>query len=116
MRSKEFLLTITKQNPTIIGVSLIELLSSYSSDEVYLGQRDSPDWTSDPKAHTAFKNFNEKLKEVETNITAMNKDGKLKNRIGPVDVPYTLLFPYTSGKAEDNTGVTSKGIPNSVSI
>ncbi|KAI5326271.1 hypothetical protein L3X38_035345 [Prunus dulcis] len=43
-------------------------------------------------------------------ITSMNNDEKLKNRVGQVKVPYTLLFPTSEG------GLTGRGIPNSVSI
>ncbi|CAM0946742.1 unnamed protein product [Alopecurus aequalis] len=45
-----FIHTITSQLQTIIGISLIEVLSNHSSDEVYLGQREEPQWTSDEKA------------------------------------------------------------------
>lgn len=37
-----FLKTITSQLQTLLGISLIEILSRHSSDEVYLGQRDTP--------------------------------------------------------------------------
>lgn len=40
-----FIHTITSQLQSIIGVSVIEVLSNHSSDEVYLGQRDEPQWT-----------------------------------------------------------------------
>ncbi|KAM1187825.1 hypothetical protein ACFX2J_023705 [Malus domestica] len=42
-----FLKTITAQLQTLLSVSLIEILSRHSTDEVYLGQNDSPEWTSD---------------------------------------------------------------------
>nr|ACD39457.1 lipoxygenase-3 [Oryza sativa Indica Group]ACD39458.1 lipoxygenase-3 [Oryza sativa Indica Group] len=114
---KEFLLTITKQDLSIAGIALVELLSSHSDDEVYLGQRDSPNWTSDLDAMNAFDRFRERLLEVEKNIVAKNDKGSgFKNRTGPVNIPYNLLFPYASGDAEANTGVTGKGIPNSASI
>lgn len=114
---KEFLLTITKQDLSIAGIALVELLSSHSDDEVYLGQRDSPNWTSDLDAMNAFDRFRERLLEVEKNIVAKNDKGSgFKNRTGPVNIPYNLLFPYASGDAEANTRVTGKGIPNSASI
>ncbi|KAJ0078468.1 hypothetical protein Patl1_22622 [Pistacia atlantica] len=43
-------------------------------------------------------------------IIARNRDQNLKNRVGPVKMPYTLLHLTSEG------GLTSKGIPNSVSI
>uniref|UniRef100_A0A2N9GTJ4 Lipoxygenase n=1 Tax=Fagus sylvatica TaxID=28930 RepID=A0A2N9GTJ4_FAGSY len=107
---KVFLKTITAQLQTLLGVSLIELLSRHASDEVYLGQRDSPEWTFDTEPLEAFERFGKKLNEIEERIVTMNNDKKWKNRVGPVKVPYTLLFPTSEG------GLTGKGIPNSVSI
>eukprot|EP00262_Sarcandra_glabra_P006180 TRINITY_DN18303_c0_g1_i1.p1 TRINITY_DN18303_c0_g1~~TRINITY_DN18303_c0_g1_i1.p1 ORF type:complete len:860 (-),score=111.78 TRINITY_DN18303_c0_g1_i1:147-2726(-) len=110
-----YLKTITSQLQTLLGVSLIEILSRHSSDEVYLGQRSTPEWTKDAEALAAFERFGENLVEIENRIIEMNIDKRLKNRNGPVKVPYTLLYPNTS----DFTGVgglTGRGIPNSVSI
>ena len=110
-----YLRTITAQLQTLLGVSLIEILSRHSSDEVYLGQRSTPEWTTDSVALEAFEKFGKKLVEIENRIIEMNNDGQWKNRVGPVKVPYTLLYPNTS----DNSGIgglTGKGIPNSVSI
>nr|APC65298.1 putative linoleate 9S-lipoxygenase [Allium cepa] len=112
---KVFLKTITGQFETILGVSLIEILSKHSSDEVYLGQRDTAEWTSDGKVIDAFKRFGEKLMEIEKVILKMNEDVSLKNRNGQVRIPYMFLYPSTS----DYTGLgglTGRGIPNSVSI
>ncbi|WOK93052.1 hypothetical protein Cni_G01745 [Canna indica] len=107
---KVFLKTITSQLQTILGVSLIEILSTHSSDEVYLGQRDSADWTADGRAVAAFEKFGVALKQIEEEIVVKNGDGRLRNRNGPVKVPYMLLFPTSE------PGITAKGIPNSVSI
>ncbi|XP_057512598.1 probable linoleate 9S-lipoxygenase 5 [Actinidia eriantha] len=107
---KALLKTITPQLQTLLGISLIEILSRHSSDEVYLGQRDTPEWTTDAEPLKAFARFGNKLDEVEEKIIDMNNDKELKNRVGPVNVPYTLLFPTSEG------GLTGKGIPNSVSI
>ncbi|KAM1130619.1 hypothetical protein ACFX19_045949 [Malus domestica] len=103
-----FLKTITAQLQTVLGIATIEILSRHSTDEVYLGQRDTPDWTSDTAALEAFEKFGKKLAEIEDRITSMNNDEKLKNRVGSVKIPYTLLFPTSEG------GITGKGIPNSV--
>ncbi|XP_074580115.1 putative linoleate 9S-lipoxygenase 4 [Curcuma longa] len=110
-----FLSTITNQFQTILGVTLIEILSRHSSDEVYLGQRDTPEWTSDKKALEAFERFHHKLVEIENRILRMNRDPKLKNRTGPVKMPYMLLYPNTSDLTRVG-GLTGRGIPNSVSI
>ncbi|KAL5135975.1 putative linoleate 9S-lipoxygenase 5 [Glycine soja] len=107
---KVFLKTITAQLQTLIGISLIEILSRHSSDELHLGQRDTPNWTCDVEPLEAFDEFGKKLVEIEERIMALNNDGKHKNRVGPVNMPYTLLFP--SSKA----GLTGMGIPNSVAI
>ncbi|WCJ23731.1 Linoleate 9S-lipoxygenase [Euphorbia peplus] len=110
-----FLKTITAQLQTLVGVSLIEILSRHSTDEVYLGQRDTPEWTSDQEPIAAFDRFAERLKEIEQKIIDMNNDKQWKNRVGPVKIPYTLLYPNTSDYSREG-GLTGKGIPNSVSI
>ncbi|KAJ8771994.1 hypothetical protein K2173_027171 [Erythroxylum novogranatense] len=107
---KAFLKTITAELQTLLGISLIEILSRHSSDEVYLGQRDTPEWTTDSEPLKAFEEFGKKLAEIEDRILDMNKDVNFKNRVGPVKMPYTLLFPTSE------TGLTGRGIPNSVSI
>lgn len=107
---KVFLKTITAQLQTLIGISLIEILSRHSTDEVYLGKRDTPEWTSDKEPLEAFKKFGDKLAEVEEKIIKLNNDKKLKNRVGPVNMPYTLLYPT------GETGLSGRGIPNSISI
>ncbi|CAN0914265.1 Linoleate 9S-lipoxygenase 6 (Fragment) [Linum grandiflorum] len=107
---RAFMRTITARLQTLIGISLIELLSTHSSDEVYLGQRETEEWTADTAAVAAFEKFGKELAEVEERIVERNGEGELRNRYGPAKIPYTLLFP-TSG-----TGRTGKGIPNSVAI
>ena len=107
---KALLKIFTSQFESVLGISLVEILSRHSSDEIFLGQRDSLDWTSDTEPIEAFKRFGQNLKEVEDRITKRNKDEKLKNRAGPVKMPYTLLCPTSE------EGLTFKGIPNSVSI
>ncbi|KAG5560143.1 hypothetical protein RHGRI_003432 [Rhododendron griersonianum] len=110
-----FLKTITAQFQTLLGIGLIEILSHHSADEVYLGQRDSSDWTSDVQPLEAFGRFGRKLVEIENSITVKNNDKRWKNRLGPVKVPYTLLYPSTSD-SQRAIGLSGMGIPNSVSI
>ena len=105
-----FLKTITAEEQTLLGVSLIEILSRHASDEVYLGQRDTPEWTADTNPLRAFEKFGKKLAEIEDRIMNRNNDKKLNNRVGPVKFPYTLLCPTSE------EGITAKGIPNSISI
>ncbi|KAE9459024.1 hypothetical protein C3L33_09070, partial [Rhododendron williamsianum] len=107
---KAFLKTVTPQLQSILGISLIEILSRHTSDEVFLGQRDTPEWTADEETLDAFGRFGMKLAEIEEGIIALNSNENLKNRAGPAKMPYTLLFPSS------NVGLTGKGIPNSVSI
>ncbi|KAI3996077.1 hypothetical protein MKX01_007183 [Papaver californicum] len=110
-----FLKTITSQLQTLLGISLIEILSRHSSDEIYLGQRDTPEWTSDTAPLEAFKQFGAKLVEIENRIIEMNQSKMWRNRYGPVKVPYTLLYPSTSDYSRAG-GLTGRGIPNSVSL
>lgn len=110
-----FLKTITSQFQTLLGISLIEILSRHSSDVVYLGQRDTPEWTLDAAPLEAFKQFGNKLIEIEDRIIEMNQNILWRNRVGPVKVPYTLLYPSTSDYSRVG-GLTGRGIPNSVSI
>lgn len=91
------------------------MLSMHSSDEIYLGQRDTPEWTCDSQPRHALERFRDKLIEIENRIMDSNNDNILKNRNGPVQMPYTLLYPNASGNIS-TTGLTGKGIPNSVSI
>ncbi|KAG2379966.1 Seed linoleate 9S-lipoxygenase-3 [Vigna angularis] len=107
---KAYLRTITPKYQTLVDLSVIEILSRHASDEVYLGQRGNPYWTSNPKAREAFKRFGEKLAEIEKKISERNHDPNLKNRTGPVKLPYTLLLP------KSDAGLTFRGIPNSISI
>ncbi|KAG8370190.1 hypothetical protein BUALT_Bualt14G0091400 [Buddleja alternifolia] len=110
-----FLKTITAQLQTLLGISIIKMLSSHSTDEIYLGQRENPEWTADDQPREAFKRFGTKLVEIERKIMERNNDGRLRNRTGPVKVPYMLLYPSTSDESKIG-GLTGKGIPNSVSI
>ncbi|WVZ60192.1 hypothetical protein U9M48_010245 [Paspalum notatum var. saurae] len=111
-----FIHTITSQIQTIIGISLIEVLSKHSSDEVYLGQRDTPEWTSDAQALAAFQRFTDALVAIEGQVVAANSDPQLKNRKGPAEFPYMLMYPNTSDHEGAAAGLSAKGIPNSVSI
>ncbi|KAL0388621.1 UNVERIFIED_CONTAM: Linoleate 9S-lipoxygenase 5 [Sesamum radiatum] len=110
-----FLKTITAQFQTLLGVSLIEILSRHSTDEIYLGQQESPNWTADDHPREAFERFSAALVEIETRITDRNNDRGLRNRSGPIKMPYMLLYPNTSDNSKEG-GLTGKGIPNSISI
>ncbi|BAT98351.1 hypothetical protein LR48_Vigan346s002400 [Vigna angularis] len=109
---KAYLSTFTPEYETLVHLSVIEILSRHASDEVYLGQRDNPNWIDDKstKALQAFQKFGNKLKEIEDNIKRRNRDSSLRNRNGPVQMPYTVLLP------NNEEGLTFRGIPNSISI
>ncbi|RVW53173.1 putative linoleate 9S-lipoxygenase 5 [Vitis vinifera] len=66
----------------------------------------------DPGHNTieSFEKFGRKLADIEERIIDRNGNERFKNRVGPVKIPYTLLYPTSEG------GITGKGIPNSVSI
>jgi linoleate 9S-lipoxygenase len=111
-----YLKTVNNQFQTTLGIALIEILSSHSTDEVYLGQRATNEWSDNEDVIEAFKRFGTKLKEIEKNITERNQNTeRWKNRCGPAKVAYTLLYPNTSDLSHKG-GLTGKGIPNSVSI
>ncbi|XP_061370322.1 seed linoleate 9S-lipoxygenase-3-like [Gastrolobium bilobum] len=108
---KAYLRTITPKFQTLIDLSVIEILSRHASDEYYLGQRDSAEfWTSDTNALAAFKKFGKTLADIEQQLIQRNNDETLRNRVGPVSMPYTLLYPSSE------EGLTFRGIPNSISI
>ncbi|PNX81542.1 lipoxygenase [Trifolium pratense] len=108
---KAYLRTITPKNDTLVDLTIIEVLSRHASDEQYLGQRIEGDlWTSDAAPVEAYKKFGRKLAEIEEKLVQRNNDESLRNRYGPVKLPYTLLYPSSE------EGLTFRGIPNSVSI
>nr|KYP63639.1 Lipoxygenase [Cajanus cajan] len=59
---------------------------------------------------SAFKRFGQRLAEIEQKLIQRNNDETLRNRYGPVKMPYTLLYPSSE------EGLTCRGIPNSISI
>ncbi|KAG5626144.1 hypothetical protein H5410_011362, partial [Solanum commersonii] len=91
---KVFLKTTVPPLQTLLEISILKVLSRHSSDTLYLGQRDSPEWTKDQEPLLAFERFGKKLNDIGNQILQMNSDHKKwKNRSGPVKVPYTSLFP-----------------------
>ncbi|KAJ7980724.1 Lipoxygenase [Quillaja saponaria] len=96
------------QATTIMAV--LDVLSSHSPDEEYLGETIEPSWAEDPIIKAAYERFNGKLKELEGIIDARNANLVLKNRSGAGIVPYELLKPFSEA------GVTGQGVPYSISI
>nr|CAD1831335.1 unnamed protein product [Ananas comosus var. bracteatus] len=91
-------------------MSVLDVLSTHSPDEEYLGQEPEPAWAADAVVNAAFERFNGRMREIEGIIDARNADPKLKNRCGAGIVPYELLRPSSK------PGVTGMGVPNSISI
>jgi len=92
-----------------INMTAVEILSTHATNEEYLGHRPAG-WTSNSKVEAAFAKFSKKIEEIDALIKSRNADPSLKNRNGPTKVPYELLRPMSG------SGLTNKGIPNSVSI
>ncbi|MQL85416.1 hypothetical protein Taro_017933 [Colocasia esculenta] len=112
---KYFMAMLPDRFTTTLGLALIEVLSMHTSDELYLGQRASLDWTDNEKVVRLFGQFKAELVEAERKIKGRNSMGNLKNRHGPAKIPYTLLYPDTSNEGGEGPGITGRGIPNSVS-
>ncbi|KAH9740986.1 Lipoxygenase 2 [Citrus sinensis] len=91
-------------------MAVLDVLSTHSPDEEYLGNQMEPTWGKDPTIFAAFERFSGRMMELEGIIDERNADMKLKNRNGARVVPYELLKPF-SGR-----GVTEKGVPYSISI
>ncbi|VAI21681.1 unnamed protein product [Triticum turgidum subsp. durum] len=91
---KVFIHTITNQVQAIIGISLLEILSKHSSDEIYLGQRDTPEWTSDAKALEAFKRFGTRLEGIESEVplTTMAMPPGSRPGASPTASPFDEIF------------------------
>lgn len=112
---KFFLTMLPDRFTTTLGLALIEVLSRHTVDEVYLGQRLSPEWTDHARIRQLFEEFRRDLLAVEETIKTRNSTAALRNRRGPAEIPYTLLHPDTSNVRGEG-GITGRGIPNSVSI
>lgn len=91
-------------------MAVLNVLSTHSPDEEYIGDQVEPSWGDDPNIKEAFERFNAKLKELENVIDLRNEDAKLKNRNGAGTLPYQLLKPFSK------PGITGMGVPNSISI
>ncbi|XP_052620611.1 lipoxygenase 2, chloroplastic-like [Lactuca sativa] len=91
-------------------MSVLDVLSSHSPDEEYIGGYIEPAWAAEPAIKAAFEEFRGSLEKLEGIIDSRNVDPKLHNRSGAGLVPYQLLKPFSG------PGVTGRGVPNSISI
>ncbi|XP_022874248.1 linoleate 9S-lipoxygenase 6-like [Olea europaea var. sylvestris] len=108
--------TLPTRSEMTLSIALVEVLSRHMSDDANLGQELSPKWIDDQRIHQSFKKFAHELKEVEKKIRERNGDPKLKNRQGPANIEYELLYPGTSSNKGSDGGITGRGIPNSISV
>ncbi|KAJ0671346.1 putative linoleate 13S-lipoxygenase [Helianthus annuus] len=91
-------------------MSVLDVLSSHSPEEEYIGGNTEATWEAEPAIKAAFEEFRGRLNDLEAIIDSRNTNPNLKNRSGAGLVPYQLLKPYSE------KGVTGRGVPNSISI
>lgn len=91
-------------------MTILDVLSTHSVDEEYLGGEPEPAWAADKTINAAFERFSGRMKEIEGTIDARNINPQMQNRCGAGMLPYELLKPSSEA------GVTGKGVPNSISI
>ncbi|XP_061352781.1 linoleate 13S-lipoxygenase 3-1, chloroplastic-like [Gastrolobium bilobum] len=91
-------------------MAVVDMLSTHSPDEEYLGERQHPSiWSGDAEIIEAFYRFSAEIRRIEKEIERRNSDTALRNRCGAGVLPYELLAPTSQ------PGVTCRGVPNSVS-
>jgi len=112
---KVLLDTLPSQYQSTLVLPVLNLLSSHSAGEEYLGVYSEPAWMADAEVRAAFLRFNGRMMEIAATIDARNKDPRLKNRQVPGVVPYVQLKP-NYGDVKDMTSVMEMGIPTSISI
>ncbi|KAF9617453.1 hypothetical protein IFM89_036414 [Coptis chinensis] len=91
-------------------MGLLNVLSSHSAYEEYLGGQLEPSWSENPIIKEAFERFALKIKEMEVTVKRRNKNQKLSNRTCAGVLLYELLNPTFEA------GVIGMGVPNSISI
>nr|GEW85479.1 linoleate 13S-lipoxygenase 2-1, chloroplastic-like [Tanacetum cinerariifolium] len=91
-------------------MAILDVLSSHSPDEEYVGTSMDASWEAEPAIKSAFEEFCGRLKKLDDIIDSRNRDPILRNRTGAGLVQYQLLKPFSGH------GVTGKGVPYSISI
>ncbi|MCO5595620.1 hypothetical protein L7F22_049665 [Adiantum nelumboides] len=107
---KFFLSMVPTQGATTRAIAVLELLAQHLDEEEYLGERVDQQWTSDRRAIAALAKLRQNLAEIEATIEARNAAAENPHRHGPARLPYTLLMPTSS------SGLTFRGVPNSISM
>ncbi|KAE8686695.1 Linoleate 13S-lipoxygenase 3-1 [Hibiscus syriacus] len=106
-----FLSSLPSLKDMTVLISVLEILSTHSADEEYLGNRkDLSTWKGNPQITEAFYKFSMEMRAIEKEIEKRNRDPKLRNRCGAGVSPYQLLVPSSE------PGVSCRGVPNSISI
>ncbi|KAK8484046.1 hypothetical protein V6N11_066627 [Hibiscus sabdariffa] len=106
-----FLSSLPSLKDMTVLMSVLDILSTHSADEEYLGDRkDLSTWKGNPEITEAFNRFSMEMKKIKKEIEIRNSDPKLRNRCGAGVSPYQLLVPSSE------PGVSCRGVPNSISI
>ncbi|KAG2683763.1 hypothetical protein I3843_10G048700 [Carya illinoinensis] len=106
-----FLSSLPSWSQTTKYMAVIDIISSHSPDEEYIGARkDLSTWSGDTEIIEAFYRFSMEIRRIEKEIEKKNSDINLRNRFGAGISPYELLMP-SSGP-----GVTCRGVPNSITV
>ncbi|EAY83506.1 hypothetical protein OsI_38720 [Oryza sativa Indica Group] len=107
--------TFPSQYQTTLILPALNLLSSHSPSEEYMGTHTEVAWMANREVRAAFGRFNERMMRIAETIDRRNRDPERRNRWGPGVVPYVLLKPCY-GDPKDMSSVMEMGIPNSISI
>ncbi|CAN6216308.1 unnamed protein product [Urochloa humidicola] len=112
---KVLLDTFPSQFQSTLALPVLDVLSTHSPGEEYMGTHAHPAWLEEVEIRLAFEKFTARMGEIATEINARNEDPTRKNRHGAGVMPYVLLKPSYGDPAEKTT-VMEMGIPNSISI
>ncbi|XP_010514856.1 PREDICTED: lipoxygenase 2, chloroplastic isoform X1 [Camelina sativa] len=107
---KVMLKTYPSQKQATLVMVTLDLLSTHSPDEEYIGEYPEASWANDPIIFAAYERFKGRLQYLEGVIDERNVTLSLKNRAGAGVVKYELLKPISEA------GVTGMGVPYSISI
>ncbi|VVB00854.1 unnamed protein product [Arabis nemorensis] len=107
---KVLLKTFPSQKQATQVMVILDLLSTHSPDEEYVGEKPEASWVNDPVVYAAYERFKYRIQCLERVIDEKNVNVDLKNRAGAGVVKYELLKPISE------PGVTGMGVPYSISI
>ncbi|XP_020149484.1 lipoxygenase 2.2, chloroplastic [Aegilops tauschii subsp. strangulata] len=112
---KVLLDTFPSQYQSALVMAILDVLSSHSSGEEYLGTYQEPAWQQNGKINNAFEDFRERMLRIAVQVNKWNRDPERKNRCGPGMVPYVQLRPSDGDPMAAKT-VMGMGVPTSISI